>query len=435
MTVAILFFVGFVVAVVVAQVFHVNAGFVAIAIGFILFWFFGGKDGALGTSTAFIANFPTTLFWNYAMPVIFYAFATANGTLETLGKKITYKFRNTRWALPIAMYITAAVIAMAGAGTMNTFIVAPLAWGLCLAAGVTPLIIPAALWSGSFLGAFVPWTSNGALTIGMYNQFIPGIDGTAMQFRIAMYYAVLSICFLVVMFIITKAMKVKEQGPDFVLENVSFNKYHIRTLITIFVCIGCLLVPVIINQFAPNPACKWLSSNLGIPVTSVVGITLMALYGGCDFKEVFAKDVNWNIILMITGMGMYCSLAKVLGVVDTLGSALATLDPIFFAPCLCAIGAILSLVTSASTVQPLLFALIPGLAAASGMPVGTLIAATQMGVGVTSFSPFSTGGACCLIGAPANESQALPTKMLIIACCTAIIATLLGFTPFYSIGA
>lgn len=399
MTIVVLFFAGFILAVVLGQRLKINAGIVAVAIGFVLTWIFGGEDAA--TSTTFIKSFPVTLFWNYSMPVIFYAFANANGTLNTMGKKISYQFRNARWALPIAMTVVAAVVAAAGAGTMNTFIVAPLAWGLCLAAGVTPLIIPVALWCGSFIGAFLPWTSNGALLSGMYSEYLTGVDPMAMSVRVCVYYALFAIIFLAIMYFVTKAWKLDDSGQeDFMSKPEPFTREQTATLITIVVCIGVLLLPSIINQFAPNAVCKWMSSNLTLPVTSVAGISVVAVIGGVKLKDVFEKYVNWNMILMITGMGMYCTLASSLGVVATLGDVLQTLPSFLFAPCISLIGSALSLVTSASTVQPLLFSMIPSLASAAGCSMEALVVPMMLGVGVTSISPVSTGGAACLIGAP-----------------------------------
>ena len=102
MSLVIIFFLGFVLAVVIGQKLKINCGFVAIALGFIITWLFGGENS---TSNAFIKAFPVTLFWNYTIPVIFYAFASSNGTMQLLGRKIAYKFRETRWALPFAIAI------------------------------------------------------------------------------------------------------------------------------------------------------------------------------------------------------------------------------------------------------------------------------------------------------------------------------------------
>ncbi|MDY2625543.1 MAG: hypothetical protein SOV74_04400 [Coriobacteriales bacterium] len=442
MTLVVIFFVGFVLAVVLGQTLKINAGLVAIVIGFILFWIFGGKNGALGSSTGFIKTFPTTLFWNYSMPVIFYAFAAANGTLNVLGRKIVYAFRHAKWALPFAIFVVAIIVAIAGAGTMNTFIIAPLAWGLCVAAGITPYIVPVALWTGSFVGAFMPWTSNGALTIGMYEQYLPGIDGFAMQVRVAGYYAVMAIVFLVVMYVLTRAWKtvsykkfgieVDEAPTDSMEKPESFNKHQVATLVIIFALILLLLVPAIINQFAPSKSMAWMSKNFTIPVTSVLGISLVAIFGGKTIKEVFSSDVNWNMIYLITGMGMYCGLAATLGIVDTLGNAMQGMNPAYVGPALCLIGSALSMVTSASTVQPLLFAMMPALQAATGLSLEAMVVPMMVGVGVTSFSPISTGGAASLIGAPKGIPEKLFVYQLVTAVALMIVAFLLAFTPLYS---
>lgn len=428
-----IFFIGFVLAVVIGQKMKINAGLIAVAFGFILTWVFGGEAAS---SNAFIKGFPASLFWNYSMPVIFYAFASANGTLTVLGKKISYKFRNARWALPIAMYIVAGVVAAAGAGTMNTAIVGPLAWGLCLAAGVTPMIVPFALWTGSFLGSFVPWTSNGALLTGLYTENLPGVDPGAMAVRVAVYYAVMSMAVLIVMYIVTKAWVLDENGAeDFMNKPEPFTKEQRFTLTVILICIALLLVPSILNQVAPNPVFKFMKNNFGMPVTSVAGISLVAIWGGVDIKKVFSGHVNWNMILLITGMGMYCTLATTMGVVDTLGQELQAMPAYFIAPAICLIGAALSFVTSASTVQPLLFAMVPALASAAGCSMEAIVVPMMIGVGITSMSPVSTGGALCLVGAPEEAANKLFPKMLATAVICAGVCVLLCFTPIFRIGA
>ena len=74
-----IFFACFILAVVIGTKFKINIGFVGIIFGFIITWtYLGGK------SADYVKMFPTSLFWNYAMPIIFYAFASANGTLKAL---------------------------------------------------------------------------------------------------------------------------------------------------------------------------------------------------------------------------------------------------------------------------------------------------------------------------------------------------------------
>lgn len=433
MSLVLVFFLGFIIAVVVGQKLKINCGFVAIALGFVITWMFGGENSS---SNAFIKAFPVTLFWNYTIPVIFYAFASANGTMQLLGKKIAYQFRNARWALPFAISIVAAVVAAAGAGTMNTAIVGPLAWGMSVAAGVSPLVVPFALWCGSFMGSFLPWTSNGSLHVGMYGQYLEGVDPLAMCMRSAVYNFMMAVVILAAVYFLNKAWKLNENGADdFMNAPEPFSKEQRNTMVIILSCIALLLVPSVINQFAKNPVCTWMSKNLSMPVTATAGISLVAVLGGNDLKKVFAKDVNWNMIFMISGMGMYCTLANTLGVVDTLGEAMQTLPPVLIAPCFSLLGSALSFVTSAATVQPLMMSMIPALAPVAGVPYGALVIPLMLGTGCTSMSPISTGGALCLVGCPNEDSPRVFNRLLVTAIVVMFVTAAVCATPVILIGA
>ena len=71
------------------------------------------------------------------------------------------------------------------------------------------------------------------------------------------------------------------------------------------------------------------------------------------------------------------------------------------------VGAALSFVVSATAVLPLLYSLAPIVGPAAGLSPAALIVPIVVGVGVTSFSPFSVGGATALIGAPPEVSNKL----------------------------
>ncbi|MDO4267750.1 MAG: SLC13 family permease [Eubacteriales bacterium] len=434
MSIAIIFFLGFIAAVAIGQKLKINCGIVAIAIGFVLTWLLGGEQN--NTPAAFIKAFPVTLFWNYTIPVIFYAFASANGTMQLLGRKIAYKFRNARWALPFAVAIVAAVVAAAGAGTMNTAIVGPLAWGMSIAAGVSPMVVPFALWSGSFMGSFLPWTSNGSLHVGMYGQYLEGVDPLGMCMRLSLYNAAMGIVVLLAVYLLNRAWKLSDSGAeDFLHEPEQFSSGQKNTLIVIFGCIALLLVPSVINQFAPNGVCAWMSKNLSMPVTATAGISLVAVLGGNDLKKVFSRDVNWNMIFMISGMGMYCTLANSLGVVEILGEAMQSLPSFLIAPSFALLGSALSFVTSAATVQPLMMSMIPALAPAAGLSYGALVVPLMLGSGCTSMSPISTGGALCLIGCPNETAPKVFNRLLVTAIAAMIVVALVCMTPVISIGA
>ena len=62
MTIVIVFFVGFVLAVVLGQSLKINAGLCAIVIGFIIFWILVGRMGPLEPQQALLSPSPQRYF-------------------------------------------------------------------------------------------------------------------------------------------------------------------------------------------------------------------------------------------------------------------------------------------------------------------------------------------------------------------------------------
>ena len=420
-----IFFACFILAVVIGTKFKINIGFVGIIFGFIITWtYLGGK------SADYVKMFPTSLFWNYAMPIIFYAFASANGTLKALGLKVVYAFRNAKWALSISIVCIAVIIAGAGASTNNTFIVAPLAWGFAISAGLHPLLVVASLWSGTMIGAFLPWTTMGAMHTGLSMEHL----GVNIVWRYAAFLAIMGIMVFAIMFVICKGWKVKKDASTEMEKPAPFTTQQKTTLIAIAVCISLLLFPSILSTLFKWKWAKWMSSNLTVPITCSMGIAILALLHVGDLKEVFSKHVNWNILWVIVFMSQYCGLASAMGVTDTLTVWMQNMPTFLIGPCFALIAGALSFCVSASTVLPLLYAMVPSLAAVTGLSVSAMAMPMLIGVACTSISPISTGGAAAQIGAGPEISEKLFVPQLVLAVCIMLGVTVLTFTGFWYIG-
>lgn len=402
--ITIVFFIGFVLAIILSEKIKVNAGFVAIGFGFLLTWITGG------TTKAYIGAFPITMFWNYGIPVIFYGFATANGTLQKLAHNIAYKFKDMTWAMPVAIWLISAVVGATGAGTSATIMLAPIAWSLAIQSGMNYALVPLALWCGSMIGSFLPWTSTGSLNIAAWGQFLTEIDGMGMWWKDYTYKAFIGIVpFVIALFIFggfkksaAKEMKMDKPEP--------FTKDQKITMSVIFLMIALVVCPALIQIFYKNNACKWMLANLTVPATAAIGISILAIAKVGDIKSVFKNNVAWNLLFTITGMAMYCTLATSLGIVKYVGSLMEGMPGNLVLAALCLLGGGLSFVCSAATVGPMLTAMVPALAIATGLPQATVCLASCMGSGVTSISPYSTGGASALIGCP-EEAASKMTKI------------------------
>ena len=204
---------------------------------------------------------------------------------------------------------------------------APLAWELCMQAGVTPLLIPFSTWAGSLTMGFASWTANGAKFLGFFDEYFPEVPPEPLLLRITVWHILFFTLAFAAMFIICKGWKV--QKSDAIMQKPeAFNDEQKRTLAVVVGCIAFLLVPAIVGQIFPNPVFKWMKSNLTMPVMASIGISVLCLFRCGDLRKVMSTKVGWPAIWTITGMGMYCGLAEKMGVIDALGNMLQTMPKV-----------------------------------------------------------------------------------------------------------
>ena len=87
-------------------------------------------------------------------------------------------------------------------------------------------------------------------------------------------------------------------------------------------------------------------------------------------------------------------------------------------------------------VLPLLFPMVPALAAATGLNPVALYAAAQIGALITPFSPFSSAGAQLIALAPNSISESLVRRQFVVALVTLLfcaLLTLLGICNIFRI--
>ena len=105
----IIFLVAVILSIVLGSKTKTNVGIWGIVFAFIL-----GFAICKLPATKVLANFPTTLFYNFFIACLFYGFAAVNGTMEVLARKLMYFFRNVQWMAPITLFLSALIISACG---------------------------------------------------------------------------------------------------------------------------------------------------------------------------------------------------------------------------------------------------------------------------------------------------------------------------------
>lgn len=284
--------------------------------------------------------------------------------------------------------------------------------------GTPYMLVSFAGWGGVIIGQFWPWTGPSAMQQGLIRQYIPEyLD--AIIWRIPIACTLFVIIMFAILYVVFRGWKMQNYGEATLSATPEkpepFNKQQKITLIIIVVIILVVLIPSILKVVSPNPVIDWITTNISITVLCAVGVSLMCILKLGDFDDVMSHYVNWKLLCTITGIGMYCSMGNILGLKESLTDILQHLNPAFAAPAILAIGGILSFMTAADVVLPLLYSLVPVLAATSGISPVTLSVAMAMGTAVSCYSPFSVGGAGALVGAPQEVSEKAYPRQIIMA--------------------
>ena len=142
---------------------------------------------------------------------------------------------------------------------------------------------------------------------------------------------------------------------------------------------------------------------------------------------------------MIVGVYSLIKVAAAAGLVEFISGVLAESIPAFLVPAaVIFFAAFLSFFSSStSTVMPLMYPMVPTLAASLSLNPIMLYTCIFFGGLATACSPFSTGGAVCIAANPyEDQKELLSNKMIVVALVVpviTIVAATLGLFSFFGV--
>lgn len=421
-----------IVSIVIGYKFKLNTGIIALGFAFII------GNLVMGMKVnAIIAYFPTTIvFWLIAIAV-FFNYATENGTMAVMGKKLLYAMGGNAKLIPIAVALVSAIVGGLGAGASTPAIVGPFAFVMALSAGVDPVLTCIAITFGNLVGSNNPFNGYGGV-IGRNLIMDNGVaEDVALQAGIYCWIncAIITVITIAFFYIVRKgykAQKVTVEKPP------QFNEVQRKTCAIVIAAFVFMVLPPILNTWFPSPFMKALNNFCQPQVVMIIGSILCALLKLGDEKVIIRK-MPINTIVMIIGVYTLIKVAAEAGLVDVIASLLTSAIPAWLVPgAIVIFAAFLSFFSSStSTVMPLMYPLVPALAAATGLNPVALYTCVFFGGLSTSCSPFSTGGAICIAACPDNQvKEELSNKMIFAALVVPVltfIAAEIGLFNFFHI--
>lgn len=379
----------------------INIGFFAIVFAYLIGCF------GLGLKPSEVTGFwPIKIFFVIFAVTLFYNFAMANGALEKLANHLLYTCRHFPVLLPLAIFLSATIIAALGAGfyTVLAFM-APMTLLLCQKTGMSKIIGGMAVNYGALAGANFMTSQSGVIFRGL----MEGVGVTAPDaFTNA---TVAFIATLVIPIVVISAYLILNRGKlniQIAAEKPApFDHKQKQSLVLILTLMAILLVfPILSILFPDNTTITFLNSKVDIAFMAILFSVISLLLKLADEKKVVAA-VPWGTLIMICGVGMLIEVAIKAGVIDVLSHWVSANIPLLMIPlAMCIIGAFMSLFSSTlGVVTPALFPIVPAIAAATGYSPTILFVCIIVGAQSSAISPFSSGGSLILGSAPQQTDR------------------------------
>lgn len=367
------------VAIIIGFARNVNVGILSIGFAMVLTLLFKDQIAAADV----IGGFGTSLFIQMVGVTYLFAIINGNGTLELLAKKIVNLV--PAHAIPFVMFIIGMVLSAAGPGSIPCLAIIPvIAIPISVSAGINPIMTSIIGDMGAMAGRMSPLTPEAAVVRGLMEK--QGMDGNTVPIMVCT--AVTSVVCCVFVYIYYKGWKVDKTavtGEKEVLSKFTVQQY--LSLAGLLVLAFGVLV---------------LSWNVGL--TGFLIGSVLCIFG-CGEEKKAVKEIPWNVIIMVLGVGMLMNIVSLSGGVDILVSALQSVMNIKTAnPIMAILSGLMSFFSSGlGVVFPTLVPICGSLASGIGADGVYLVAMVVIGGTIAGYTPISTTGALIMAGVAQQE--------------------------------
>ncbi|WP_338884445.1 SLC13 family permease [Aeromonas hydrophila] len=393
-------------SIVIGFITNINIGILSIVFSYILSYSYGL------TANDILSLWPMKLFFILLSITYFYGYAITNGTLTIISERIVHAVKKESM-IPIALFALVVIFAGIGPGHYAAFaFMSPLIMSIAEKIKMNKILAAIIIYSGACVGSFNPFSLGGRVT----EQLIISTGLVESSFKITshVFYnmAIVHVGLFVICYFLFKGYKVSSIENH---EHQLLNKKQKQTVILIFSVFALVIIPSLLYSLFPEvKELNAVSKIMEPTLLSFIGICIANLLNLSDHNKVI-KNIPWNIIFMICGLGMLISLSAEVGVIDQIaiwikGTASPTLLPYLVAGS----SAFMSLFSSSmGVVMPTMYPIVPKIAAVGSEDL--LFSLIAIFATLTGYSPVSSGGALVLAGVTDEEERrALFVKLIIL---------------------
>lgn len=361
--------------------------------------------GILGLEPKQLLSYaPFNVMFDIMAISFFFGFASENGTLEGLTKRIVYLMRNMRALLPPILFITTFVVALSGAGISTPAFMAPIAFSICYEMGIHPCVVYAAVACGTAAGSNFMYSGGGIVTLGLITQMYEGEMAFSVCVQSFLVSAAVCLVFFLLVYLVRKGWRYRNCSQE---EASPLSPVQKKTLILLVCVVAVVIIPPFAAQITGSKLISQISDRLEVGFVMMLGGCIAAVLGLADDGRVLRFHVPWATILMLGSMSVLIGVGREAGMIEMLSSLISgVLPPLLILPALALISGLMSVFSSAiSVVLPTMFPMVPHLSALTGLPPQALFMSIFVSATLTGTSPLSTMGSMVLGGYDRDEDR------------------------------
>ena len=414
MNLAVISIIFFIITIAIGVIFKVNCGIVAMATSFVLVQFFAVD---MSLSDIYKMGWPVGTFFMMLSVLLLFGIAGANGTMEIVARKLVTLLNGKTKIMPFFIFILTLVLSGSGAGPGIAPMVMVIAMGICKETGLSCFMMGITVECGAAIGGLSP-----VATSGIIAKELAAASGVTNYMGMLIPYAIAMTLEVVVVYIIFGGWKAKnvQRKKSLDVPKEKMTLYQKETLMIVCLVVGAILV-----------------FKLDVSMTAFGGAALLIILGVMQDKKAVAT-VNWNTLLMVSGMYMLITVVDKCGGMDLISNSLMSIiTPRTGTGIMTFLSGVLATVTSSSgVVMPTLIPISGNIAAGMGEGVSSmmLMSGVIAGANCALFCPVSVLGSMTISLYPKEANNAMIFKRHVqMTFLSIIFMTLLGFSGFLNI--
>jgi len=355
-----------------------NPGIIGFFMTFLLV-IVGGKDLGFGA----LASFPVSTVVMVMSLMIFYAYANANGTIDSLCKHIIKILKGRVALLPLFVFVLVWILSASGPAGFIVLTVGAITMNLAEKVGISPTLMAIITVNGASAGSMSPVAAGGAVAYTFIDKMGLSEHTADIINRLFINGLIANILVCILAYIMFGGIKLIRNKQSVNLGDLEIQPFT-RIQIINLALIAIMIIAVVVFKQDLTTIC----------IILTLASSLLRL---ADEETVF-KKVNFSVIVMICGVSTLVGFVDKVGGISIFtdlladsGTPLMSVGLMGFLP-----GLVSAYSTSTAVVLPAFLTVAGDLITRVNVHPMAVLSAICFSTYIVDASPLSTAGAACL---------------------------------------